>query len=367
MGGVDETPFPHYGPLEAERVSGRDEEAADLIGRLLQRRPVALVGPRRFGKTSLLRHVLWRLDEVEPTIGVWVDLYGVSSAADFAVRLDQALVSARGRIREVLDGIAGGLSVQLGVLGVELRRAGGRPDPVGAVHGLLDVLVRAAGRERMVLALDEFADVSDVDGLEGLLRSHLQHHYRDLGLVFAGSRPSMMRTIFGDRARPFFAQADLVEVPPLSQAAVTALVHDGFAATNRRAGPVAMRVVALAQGHPQRSMLLADAAWQRTPEGNEATDEVWEVALAAVRKAAASSLSALYAELPGAQRPVLRAVARTGSPFAAAEARFHDLSNSSITAARDALLRDGHLARRDDAKVGIVDPLFADWLRRTFP
>jgi hypothetical protein len=60
-------------------------------------------------------------------------------------------------------------------------------------------------------------------------------------------------------------------------------------------------------------------------------------------------------------------VARTGSPFAAAEARFHDLSKSSITGARDALLREGHLTRSDDNKVAIVDPLFADWLRRTFP
>lgn len=58
--------------------------------------------------------------------------------------------------------------------------------------------------------------------------------------------------------------------------------------------------------------------------------------------------------------------ARTGSPFAAAEARFHDPSSRSITAARDALVRDGHLSRTDDGKVTIV-ALFADWLRRTFP
>src|SRR5882672_389811 len=116
---MDETPFPHYGPLEAQGVTGREEEAADLIGRLLERRPVALVGPRRYGKTSLVR---------------------------------QALVAARGRMREVLDTIAGGLSVQLGVLGVELRRPGGGRDPVAALHRLLDVLVRAAGRERVVLA-----------------------------------------------------------------------------------------------------------------------------------------------------------------------------------------------------------------------
>ena len=365
---MDETPFPHHGPLEPDRVRGRDAEAEELAAHLRDRRPVAVLGPRRFGKTSLLRHVLWRLDEVQPTAAVWVDLFGLTSVADFAVRLDKALTAVRGPVREVLDTVAGGLSVRLGVLGVELRRAAASgPDPTAAAHDLLDVVVRAAGRHRVVLALDEFADVVAVPGLDALLRTHLQHHYRQVGLVFAGSRPSMMRALFAERGRPFFDQAELLELGPLSQAAVTALVHDGFLETRRLAGPVPLRVVGFAHGHPQRCMLLADAAWQRTPPGEEASEETWAAALAAVRRGVDMSLSALYEELPGSQGAVLRAVARTGSAFAASEARFHDLSNSSITAARDALVRDGHLARDAAGKVAIVDPLLADWLQRTFP
>lgn len=365
---MEESPFPHLGPLEPDRVTGRDAEAAELALHLRERRPVALLGPRRFGKTSLVRHVLWRLDEVEPFAAVWADLYGLTSMADFAVRLDAALTAVRGPVREVIDTIAGGLSVRLGVLGVELRQPRrSAPDPVAAVHALLDVLVRAARRHRVVLALDEFADIAAVEGLDALLRTHLQHHYRHLGLVFAGSRPSMMRTLFRDRGRAFFAQADIVELGPLSGEAVAGLVHDGFARTGRRAGPVALRVVGFAAGHPQRTMLLADAAWRLTPEGAEATEETWASAMAGVRRGAGAELGALYEELPGSQGAVLRAVARTGSPFAAAEARFHDLSKSSITAARDALVRDGHLAHGPDGKVSIVDPILADWLLRTFP
>lgn len=365
---MDDSPFPHYGPLEPEGLTGREDEADELARRLRERRPVAVLGPRRFGKTSLVRHALWQLDQVEPFATVWVDLYGVTSVADFAVRLDKALVAVRGRAREALDTIAGGLSVQLGVVGVELRRAGPQgPDPVAATHGLLDVLVRAGAHHRVVVAFDEFADVAGVRGLEALLRSHLQHHYRDVGLVFAGSRPSMMRTLFAERGRPFFSQADLLELGPLSQEAVTAIVHDGFARTRRRAGPVAIRTVAFANGHPQRSMMLADAAWQLTAEGDEADEDTWANALATVQRSSDGALAALYEELSPTQGAVLRAVARTGSPFSAAEARFHDLATSSISAARDALVRDGHLARASDGSVAIVDPLFADWLRRTFP
>jgi hypothetical protein len=176
----------------------------------------------------------------------------------------------------------------------------------------------------------------------------------------------MMRTLFADRARPFFAQADLLELGPLSAAAVTEIVHGGFAATGRAAGPVALRVVGLAGGHPQRSMQLADAAWQRTPPGEEATEDTWADALDSVRRALDEPFAALYEELGSVPGRVLRAVARSGSPYAAAEARFHDLAKSSIAAARDALVRDGHLLV-DAGGTRLVDPLFADWLDRTFP
>lgn len=358
------SPFPHVGPLAPEAVTGRDEEAHDLALRLREHRPVAVLGPRRFGKTTLVRHALWRIDQVETTGSVWVDLFGLASLADFAVRLDRALVAVRGRLREVLDVVAGGLSVHLGVLGVELRRASpSGPDPIAACHQLLDVLVEAAGRERLVVAFDEFSDVARVEGLDALLRTHLQHHYSRLGLVFAGSHPSMMRTLFAAKGRPFFAQAELIELGPLAPSAVTDIVHDGFRSTGRLAGPVAVRVGAFAEGHPQRTMQLADAAWQRTPEGAEANEGTWAEALGTIRAAVDGPLGVLYDELPPAQGKVLRSIARTGSAFAAAEARFHDLSNSSITAARDALVRDGHLT----SAVRIVDPLFADWLGRTFP
>ena len=45
----------------------------------------------------------------------------------------------------------------------------------------------------------------------GLLRTKLQHHYQEIGLVFAGSQLSLMRAMFTDVARPFYGQAELVE------------------------------------------------------------------------------------------------------------------------------------------------------------
>ena len=50
------------------------------------------------------------------------------------------------------------------------------------------------------------------DGGDG--ERHLQHHYQNIGLVFAGSEPSMMTSLFSDQTQPFYSQAELVQIEP---------------------------------------------------------------------------------------------------------------------------------------------------------
>lgn len=364
---MERSPFPHSGPLEADEVTGRDEEAGELVRLLGGRVPVAVVAPRRFGKTSLLRRAVWLLDQVEPTSVIWLDLYGLSSVSDFAVRLDRALGASTGRFREALDRIAGGLSITIGLVSAELRRsARSAPDPTATVHALLDSLVRAAEQHRTVLVVDEVADAIGVGNVLELARSHLQPVYRELGLAFAGSKPTMMARLFGDTDQPFYSQARRVELRPLPDDAVVEIVHRGFGSTGRDAGGIASSVASFAAGHPQRSMELADAAWWLTEPGGAATRDTWDDALAGLRARVAPGLREFFGVLPGPQQAVMRAVVRTGAPFAASEGRFHDLSNSSITIARDALVDAGHLMA-DERGTRLTDPLLADWVARELP
>ena len=67
-----------------------------------------------------------------------------------------------------------------------------------------------------MVVFDEFSGLANAEGATAILRTALQHHYRDMGIVFAGSDASTMRLLFEDRTQPFFAQADLVEIGPLT-------------------------------------------------------------------------------------------------------------------------------------------------------
>ncbi|MGH9152510.1 MAG: AAA family ATPase [Acidimicrobiales bacterium] len=357
------SPFPYHGPLEPAEVQGRDALVADLTGRIEGRRVTALLGPRRYGKTSLLRRVAAGLAGVTT---VWVDLYEVTSMPDVAVRFDDALAATTGRFAAAAGNVAAGLALNLGVVKVELTGpARHRPDPAVTFHRLLDVLVATATEEPTLLVVDEFSSIARVPGAAGALRTAVQHHYRDLGIVFAGSHPSMMRTLFTGRAQPFYGQADLVEIGPLDAAAVAGIVGSGFASTGRDSGHVAGLIGAFTGGHPQRTMQLADACWRHTPPGGSAGPATWSAALAEVRQAAAEGMERLYSGFERGERSVLRAVARGGSIYGT-EAGLLELSTGTATHARRSLLDSGDLADTDAGLV-VVDPLLADWLRERFP
>ncbi|MBW3670005.1 MAG: hypothetical protein KY443_12435, partial [Actinobacteria bacterium] len=262
--------------------------------------------------------------------------------------------------------IAAAVSVNLGLIKVDLTGPPrNRPDPNLTFQALLDVLVRSAARRPTLLVVDEFSSIGRVAGAAGALRTALQHHYNELGIVFAGSYPSMMRTLFTKRAEPFYGQADLVEIGPLSVATVEDIVAAGFAGTGRKAGHVAGLISSFTGGHPQRAMQLADACWRHTAPGGTAGGNEWVAAVVEVRRAVAEGMERLYSGFERGERAVLRAVARSGSIYGA-EADLLDLSSGAATHARQTLLDSGDLASSDSGVV-VVDPLLADWLRERFP
>lgn len=360
---MDLSPFPYQGPLEPAEVHGRDDLTADLVERITSRRVTALLGPRRYGKTSVLRRVAADLTEVTT---LWVDLYEVTSIADVAVRFDDAFGATEGRFAAVARSIAASVSISLGVVKVDLAGpARNRPDPALTLHALLEVLVATAAREPTLLVVDEFSSIGRVDGAAGALRTALQHHYADLGIVFAGSHPSMMRALFTARPEPFYGQADLVEIGPLAADAVEEIVRSGFTATDRDPGHIAAQITGFAAGHPQRTMQLADACWRHTPVGGVPAAGVWAAALADVRRATGEGMERLYSAFERGERSVLRAVARGGSIYGA-EAAVLDLSNGTATHARRTLLDSGDLVDTPSG-LAVVDPVLADWLRQRFP
>jgi hypothetical protein len=355
------TPFPHQGPLAPDRVGGRDALIADLVERVTARRVTALLGPRRFGKTSVLGAVAATLEAAGTSV-VHLDLYETRSSADLVVRLDRALAATQGRMGSHLARLAVGSSINLGVLKMEFTRPPAqRPDADASLDLLLDLLVDAASDEPTLLVIDEFTGINGVAGAAGLLRTKLQHHVQEIGVLFAGSEPSAMAAMFTERSQPFYAQADIIEIAPFTLAELTEIIDEGFESTGRRAGNLAGLVHHATGGHPYRAMQLADAAWVRTEPGASG-QPAWSDARHAVLRSIGPGLEVLFSTFSHAEQVVLRALA-TGRPLFGGTLELFGASSGSVQAARDRLVADGTLTR----DLAIVDPLLSDWIRTVLP
>lgn len=357
----ESSPFPHWGPLEPTQVAGRDDLVRDLEARITSRRVTALLGPRRYGKTSVLRRVSSDLAEAG-TDTVWIDLYEAASLEDVVASFDDGLAAVRGRLGAIVRDVADGFSLRLGGIGFEMSKARrDRPDAGLLLRALVQLVVETAQRRPLVLIMDEFSGIARVPRAAGILRTHLQHHYQDLGIVFAGSEPSTMLMLFSDRAQPFFSQADLVQIGPLTDSAVREQVVAGFESSGRDVGEdVLDHLIRVSSGHPQRMMQLADALWQATSEGFTADTETWARALDRVRREVDGASERLFGVLSPAQQKVMRVVSGGGSIFGTA-ADVLGLSTGSARAALRDLVDQGLVERRDE-RLHVVDPLMDDWL-----
>lgn len=362
------SPFIFDGPLPPGEVSGRDEELATLTDRAAHGRFMLLHAPRRYGKTSLIGRLAADADTTGDVAVVRADLEGVLTIDDIARRLHDAYrqLSVRtplGRLlRRAVDGLAAvGFTVSRGGVGFQPRRA---DEATPVLERLLDLPYEAAGKigARVLVVLDEFQAIGPVPNADAVLRSRIQHQRDRVSYLFAGSEQSILRAIFSDRARPLFGQAEQIALGPLPGPMAADFVAARFEATARDAGAALGALVALAGGHPQRVAFLADALWQLTPDGGRADLGLWSTALHQALVRSAAEFTALESGLEPGQRKMARVLA-AGEPPTGAYAERLGLSKGGARGALDALVGRGH-AHDVDGKIRLVDPLYAEWVRR---
>jgi len=367
---TDVNPFVYSHPIAPDDVIDRDAETTRLLTAAVGGHYVRLYAPRKYGKTSLLRRVLRDAERQEQMIPVLVDLYGVLSVADVAIRFERAYArqlkgKLRARIEEFLQST--GLGLSLGALGVSARlQIDPRTDPLPALHALLDLPLRLeeGGGFRALIVLDEFQDVTKVKEMDALLRSHIQFQGEVASFVFAGSEPGLMRELFEDRERPLYGQAVPMRLERLADGDIASYIAERFRTSGRSVGDALNPLVAAAQGHPQRAMLLAHRLWQEVEADGAATLSDWTRAHGAALAELQPEFDANWRRLPTSSQKALRAIgAGAGSPFQRRVLEQLGLPKSTARAALHSLTANATVEQQDD-EYRVIDPLFAEWIAR---
>ncbi|MCW2957411.1 MAG: hypothetical protein JWP18_214 [Solirubrobacterales bacterium] len=367
-------PFHYQGPVEPGDLIDRAAELHALQRAAADRVDIRLAAPRRFGKSSLLEAHMAAMRAVGHR-AVRVDFYGVATITDVAARVMTAYRRLPADPGRLLDRLTQQLGLTVGPAGLTVQlgpRPGGGLGADQARQILLEVLdlpgrLHAADQGLTVVCFDEFQDLLTADDrLDGLVRSVIQHHGRAAAYVYAGSRPSLMREMFSDHERPFYAQARPLTLPVLPAGETVADLEAVFTAHDLSPGPALLQIVALAAGHPQRTMLLAHLLFGLLDDGTPPDDD-GRLAAEALRLAleeTADVHQAVWESLDRAGRAVVVALADGLAPTGQRTAREHAITRSSMQRALERLATDEQHVVRDDQGARLLDPLFAEWLRR---
>lgn len=363
-------PFSYDRPLPPEEAIDRPT-ARELLADLADGGQTSrMAAPRRYGKTTLIGALGAELRGRRWIVCV-ADFSRCRTLADVGARLDDGWRRALERrgTRTLWKSVNRELEATLeaGIPGVARARVRGRrvergPTALAQVHSLLALPERIAGatKRRILVVFDEFQDLLTAGAdLDGLVRSHVQHHVGVASYCYSGSQASLLRALFEDRRRPLFGQAREVALSPIGSDAIASWVVERFRAGARSIpAESAAALAAGAAGHPQRAAMVAHFLWER-PRLDEASVRAAEDE---ALRAASGELEQMWSGLTRAQRQVLGAVAE-GRPQLLSQASLEEMGIGKSTAqqARDALEAEGHL-RREGRDLALTDPFVARWL-----
>jgi uncharacterized protein len=364
----DLNPFRFSGPLAPEDMIDRDSEADDLLALAVGGHSFRLVGPRRYGKTTLLRRVLDTAGR-DGMATVLVDLQDVLSIAEIVVRIERGYDRLKGPIRRTVENLLRtwniGLSLGGGGFTATLQR-NPNVDAESVLLRLLElpaVLFEREGTPSLIV-FDEIQDVLAVRGADGKIRSVIQHQGEAATYAFAGSAPGMMAQLFSDPQRPLLDQAVPRNLDPLTIAECADYVSRRFRSSDRDAGTALTPLLDFTRGHPQRTMMLAHYLWERVDRGAVADEGTWLSALDQAALDTAPLMYAIWRALSANERRVARALAVGTAPLHSEEtAAAVGIKRSSIGNALEGLIAKADAIPNAGAP-RITDPMFELWLQR---
>jgi hypothetical protein len=379
-----QNPFEYGRELGPGELADRQVEVGEVRDALLGGAKYFLIGPRRYGKSSVhnvaavlarkrgavvLRYNVEAFGSIDPLLAAIV--------ADTARLLKGPVKRVGARLAELFRALRPELtyhpldhSWSVGLEAAAAERA------VPRLVEVLDGLERAAasaGRP-VGLVLDEIQHlVAGGVEAERQLRAAVQQH-RHVGYVFAGSDTRLLAAMTSDPARPFYRLGDVRVLQEIPSPEFIAFLAAGFARLPAKVDAIALTTLLdEAEEVPYNVQLLAHQCWNALrDEGKGAvldTDRVREV-----HRAAARRMDPVYSQswlaLTAPQRRALQALATEGGVglFGTAAAHRYLLPASAMKKALDALVTK-RIARRESRgnadRLRLEDPLFGLWVRES--
>src|SRR5579875_319844 len=382
-------PFVWDRPIDdPAKIIGMEAFAHQVALTLKGQTNVALFGPRDTGKTTFTNHLRRELErdhgsEAPPFEVVAVNLQRVVSLPGFIGCVHDAMTHHPDkRLRRAALRQIGALEKEIGFDIKVIRGAVRQPAATPAhdaemLHAQLSAVARLG--ERLVVIFDEFQRLRHCPGEPlSIIRSALMSSGANhVSLLFTGSIRNALQMMLERSDEPIFGEAAQLQLPEINRVDFLEYLDFQFEATGKPADEEALAYLLNATGaHPRSTQQLAWECWLAAPAGTRVTlDTVIRAHDGLVQSIERSEFAAVLNVLMGGDEGeinevrALQLVADRGGDTVTSRAvatLYGFSSHSRVPAALERLRRRGLVDRRDRTWY-IVDPLFAEWLRRASP
>jgi uncharacterized protein len=376
-------PFQYGAELKPSQLVDRKQELRDVRRAILEQGRLFLLGPRRFGKTAILRAaaadaakegaVVIRLDAeaypgIDDLVKAIVTEAAVSLKTDVA-KTGEKILRFFSRLRPVISYDANG-NTWSGSINAETRAD---EDQTLLFIEAIDGLARLAadGKKPTALIIDEFQRVIELGGsdTEAQVRAAVQRHAH-LGFVFAGSKTTLLNDMTLNPARPFYRMGMRHFLGPVPREEFAQFIVRSFekGGYEVEAGAVQM-ILDRAEDVPYNVQALASTAWELLSDEGGATlsPGLVERALQLLVRRDGPFYSTLWNGLTRVQQQTLMAAVKERGIALTSGAVTQKYRVSASTMSKTLrFLEQRELLRREESNESfrwrLEDPFFAAWL-----
>ncbi len=260
-----------------EEFTNREEDTAFLIQNFEALNTVILIAPRRWGKSSLVKHATKELAKKNKKFKiVYLDLFNVKSESEFYNKLAVEVIKANTSKLEDLVKKSGQFFKNI----IPKISFSPMPDAEFALSldweevqkhkgEILDMAENLSKQSetKTLICIDEFQNIGFFENplsFQKELRSYWQQH-QNVSYCIYGSREHMMREVFSNKKMPFYKFGQVINLDKIKKEKWIPFILKRFSDTNKTiSSESATYIIELADNHPYYVQQLAQLSWMNT-------------------------------------------------------------------------------------------------------
>jgi hypothetical protein len=370
-----DSPF-QFGTLATDKnFIDRIEDRKQLKQMLSSNINVALISPRRWGKSSLVKKAMEELVEERKEFRVcFIDAFSINSETEFYNMFASSVIScASGKLekaikdaKKYLGGLVAGITLSDGLTDFLSVNLGYKPQEMDKMEilNLPEKIARDKGIH-IVVCIDEFqqlVNIPEYPDMEGKMRTVWQQQ-KSVSYCFYGSKKHMMMDIFGDSQKPFYRFANIIFMPKIKKEDWIPFICEGFETTGKSISKeYAESICDVVDCHSWYLQQYAFFVWSSTE--SVVDDAIMQASLRRLIDTNSPMFISDTEKLTPSQRAMLRAIADGIDKLTSEETvqKYH-LGNPNTINRNKKVLQEKSFIDSEEGRLVIADPVFLLWFK----